>query len=90
MYATRQIQFIGRQFPGDGLPCGTLENYSGQQLQHRMLSFTHLHKCPLSIPRIAHVDQVEHGTMVNLIISQYLRLVDRAPVRPFRIRSLKL
>ncbi|QRW24266.1 Fungal specific transcription factor domain [Rhizoctonia solani] len=54
----------------------------GNPVHPNTLSLTHPHGHPLSIPKGPQLDLFERDNMVDLVVSQYLR-VARAPFRPF-------
>ncbi|KAH7322304.1 hypothetical protein B0J17DRAFT_245788 [Rhizoctonia solani] len=69
----------------DYLPAGPYRppiDYVEDQLQPNTPSFTYLQKLSLNIPRSPQLTPYERDNMVDLIVSQYLRLADRIPFRP--------
>ncbi|QRW25002.1 Fungal Zn(2)-Cys(6) binuclear cluster domain [Rhizoctonia solani] len=55
----------------------------GNPVHPNTLSLTHPHGHPLSIPKGPQLDLFERDNMVDLVVSQYLRVAERAPFRPF-------
>ncbi|CAE6423615.1 unnamed protein product [Rhizoctonia solani] len=55
----------------------------GNPIHPNTLSLTHPHGRPLSIPKGPQLDLFERDNMVDLVVSQYLRVAERAPFRPF-------
>lgn len=64
-------------------PSLPLIGYLENQLQPNTLSLAYLHKLSLNIPTNPQLGLYERDNMVDLISSQFLRLVDRVPFRPF-------
>ncbi|CAE6502657.1 unnamed protein product [Rhizoctonia solani] len=70
----------------DYLPNGTflpLVNHSGTRMHFNRSPLFHIHKYSSTIPRSPQIGPFERDNMVDLIVSQYVRIAQRALFRPF-------